>query len=103
MIEQMTQAIFAPLVGSGFVVRAGEHAVTLTLVLAEPLRPIPNLAPGVAVRADPFQLQFQEPTWSLPQGLYDFEHPKLGSLSIFVAPIGPNADKTGFLYQAIFN
>ena len=37
----------------------------------------------------------------LPQGTYKVEHEKLGTLEIFLVPIGP--DKEGLCYEAIFN
>lgn len=102
MLDQLTLATFAPFVDTVFTVRAGDQAIPLTLRLAAPLKPV-AAPPGVNLRAEPFELQFQEPVWSLPQGIHDLEHPTLGTLPIFIVPIGPNVDRTGFLYQAIFN
>ena len=39
----------------------------------------------------------------LSQGIHQFEHPTLGSLAIFIVPIGPTRDRVGLRYQAIFN
>ncbi len=102
MLEQLTLATFAPHVDTVFTVKADDQTVALTLVLAAPLKPV-AAPPGVDVRAEPFELHFQEPVWSLGQGIHDLEHPTLGTLPIFIVPIGPNTDRTGFLYQAIFN
>jgi hypothetical protein len=102
MTDKLSLAIFAPHVNSTFHVAMDGRPVTLTLVLAQALTPVPVPA-GVQVRPDPFELQFEEPHWSLPQQVHDLVHPLLGTLSIVLAPIGPTADKSKFRYQAIFN
>ena len=50
----------------------------------------------------PFSIVFRgamEP--NLPQGIYDLEHEEVGTLSLFMVPIGP--DKEGMRYEAVFN
>ena len=37
----------------------------------------------------------------LPQRTYDFHHPELGEMQIFLVPIG--SDGNGYRYEAIFN
>lgn len=37
----------------------------------------------------------------LPQGMYAFEHEKLGTIDLFVVPLGP--DSKGMTYQVVFN
>jgi hypothetical protein len=37
----------------------------------------------------------------LPQRIYQVEHPKIGSLDLFLVPIGP--DEEGMRYEAVFN
>ncbi len=50
----------------------------------------------------PFSIVFRGPNDpSLPQGIYDIEHGEMGTLSLFIVPIGP--DKEGMLYHAVFN
>ncbi|MFB9266316.1 DUF6916 family protein [Bradyrhizobium erythrophlei] len=48
-----------------------------------------------------FSLLFAAPKgpW-LPQAIYPVTHPRLGTMEIFLVPIGPLADGNG--YQAIF-
>ena len=36
----------------------------------------------------------------LPQAIYRLEHPRMGSLDLFLVPIGP--DDTGMRYEAVF-
>ena len=38
---------------------------------------------------------------SLPQGIYDIEHDKMGIPGLFLVPIGPDND--GMRYEAVFN
>jgi len=49
---------------------------------------------------------FHDPAGSassfLPQAIYTFEHDQLGTLQIFIVPIGPAADGQGMRYEAIF-
>ena len=50
----------------------------------------------------PFSLVFRGPRESfLPQRIYRVEHPALGSLEIFIVPIG--LDASGYRYEAVFN
>ena len=50
----------------------------------------------------PFSIIFRgPPEVSLPQRIYDVELEGLGTLGLFLVPIGP--DQVGMLYQAVFN
>ena len=67
--------------------------------IGESRRPAP---PGI--REQPFSLIFRGPRDRLlPQRIYPVEHPTLGTLEIFLVPLGPAADSTGLHYQAVFN
>jgi len=98
----LTLADFTPHVDTAFQVAWGDQVVTLTLVLAAALPRAALFPASITCRAEPFQLQFLEPRWSLPQHSHHLTHPVLGPLTIFLVPIGPNKDKTGFRYQAAF-
>ena len=53
-------------------------------------------------RRGPFSLIFRGPLdMRLPQQIYTIIHPKMGSLQIFIVPVGP--DQSGQCYEAIFN
>ena len=68
-------------------------------VLVE-VQPLPVRSPD-ALRA-PFSLVFHNASALLfPQQTYRMHHPRLGSTEIFLVPVAQ--DKTGFLYQAVFN
>ena len=75
----------------------GLPAIPLTLAEAEPLT---NRLPPDA--RPPFSLIFvgKDPR-VLPQRLYRLEHQEMGALSIFLVPVGKDAE--GVQYQAVFN
>jgi hypothetical protein len=59
---------------------------------------------SAGMRQQPFSLIFRGPRDPmLSQRIYSLEHPTLGSLTIFLVPVGPEGDPTGLHYQAIFN
>jgi hypothetical protein len=52
---------------------------------------------------EPFSLIFRGPSdQTLPQGTHRVEHKRLGSLEIFLVPVGPDDDGDGMLYEAVF-
>jgi hypothetical protein len=101
MLDKVTHATFAELVGSKFRIgsppSAGVEVELVSATLLGPDRP----APGS--KREPFSLLFRGgPTNSyLPQRTYPVTHEKLGTLEIFLVPIGP--DQVGMRYEAIFN
>jgi hypothetical protein len=53
-------------------------------------------------RLDTFSLVFRGPKAPLvPQGLYLLQHERLGELSLYLVPVGP--DNGGMQYEAVFN
>jgi hypothetical protein len=53
-------------------------------------------------RQQPFSAYFRGPySPILPQRIYTLEHDRLGTLEIFLVPIGPDAQ--GMRYEAVFN
>jgi len=56
-------------------------------------------------RRQPFSLRFRDPrgprTPPLPQQIFGLEHAALGTMEIFLVPIGPDAQ--GMRYEAVFN
>lgn len=53
-------------------------------------------------RRRPFSIVFRGPMEpSLPQSIYDIEHDQMGTLNLFMVPIGP--DNEGMLYEAVFS
>jgi hypothetical protein len=96
-MELLTIDMFGDKVGDAFVIDEAESpAVELSLVEATPL---PNHAKAPRV---PFSLLFTTPGNAvLPQRIFMLRHPALGTLSIFLVPIGRDEHKV--TYQAIFN
>jgi len=95
----VTLDTFAPHLGSRFALAVSDGILELELCAVEPLRASPH-----APRA-PFALQFRTPdvpdvTWHLPQRIYALAHPVLGTLEIFLVPLG--ADVGGMRYEAVF-
>jgi hypothetical protein len=102
MLDQLTQATFAPLVGRRFrlhVNAASTVEVELIETLPLPVRPGRG---GQAPKRVPFSLVFRGPRqFVLPQRIYPVEQAALGTAGMFLVPIGP--DDVGQRYEAIFN
>jgi hypothetical protein len=90
--EDLTARAFSGHVGEAFRVHRGGSGpleVELVSVEGEP-------------EGRPFSVVFRGPADApLSQGIHRMEHPKMGSLDIFLVPIGPDGE--GFLYEAVFN
>lgn len=73
-------------------------------LLALRLNEITPLGQGSAGNRSPFSLLFCHPSLPrnahLPQQTYHLQHAVLGTLTLFLVPLGP--DQTGMRYQAIF-
>ncbi len=101
MLERLTHATFAGHVGDRFQLRADATTVLdVELIRATLLGP-ETADPARPNHRAPFSLWFRGPKqpW-VPQRIYTLEHARLGSLDIFLVPIGP--DPGGMLYEAIF-
>ncbi len=89
---------FAGAVHDAFDMTLGEATMALTLVEAAALTV--NPFPGM-MRA-PFMLIFRSgQAVILPQRIYRLSHDRLGTLDLFLVPIG--RDVQGALYQAVFS
>ncbi|HEV7861379.1 MAG TPA: hypothetical protein VGR20_01725 [Acidimicrobiia bacterium] len=100
MADLLTAERFAPHRGTEFIVDLGDGgpAVPLRLDHVTPAATQPG-----APREDPFSLEFSgPPAQTFPQGLYEFAHATLGSVAIFVVPIGPGPEGRP-RYEAVFN
>jgi uncharacterized protein DUF6916 len=94
MPDELTQATFAPHVGSPFRVHVGDSELELTLVEVSDVR--------VSPRVEAFSLEFRGPAASpLPQAEYQFDHPVIGELALFIVPVGRDGD--ALEYEAVFN
>ena len=99
-MDDLTGQMFLPHVGSEFRVEgpASGDDVSLRLSAVRDLGRQPN-----APRVKPFALEFAGPPEPrLEQRIYRLEHDTLGSLEIFLVPIGFDA-AGGLQYEAVFN
>lgn len=98
MLEELTYSDFFKRVGEEFHVGTGAVAVGLVLSevtdLARPENPSPRRKPFSLIFRGPFRPQLVQRIWPL-------EHAELGTLEIFLVPIGPDAE--GMRYEAVFN
>jgi hypothetical protein len=100
MLENLTAEQFQALVGTRFRVvprRASDVEVELYEVALH--------EPHDGPRVQPFSLRFRDGrgpgTPALPQQIFQVEHSTLGTMAIFLVPIGPDAQ--GMCYEAVFN
>ena len=76
----------------------GEGEILLRLVEVDRIPPRPG-----APRAEPFALLFAGPVSPvLDQRMYSLHHPDLGSIELFLVPVGPGPDGR-MRYESVFN
>jgi hypothetical protein len=98
--ESLSAETFAPHRGTAFAADPGDGGEPVVLRLDEVT---PGRAQPGAPRENPFSLVFTgPPDQVLGQGLYELSHPVLGTVAIFVVPLGPGPDGRP-RYEAIFN
>ena len=99
MPEPLLLETFAPHLGTTFAITLSSGE-TLQLNLDE-LKPLGHGIPG---GREPFAVLFSHAhlprNAHLPQSIYQLQHPTLGSLELFLVPLGPDAQ--GMRYEAIF-
>lgn len=97
MLQDLTPASFEAHLGTPFRIHYGGEA-PLEVVLYEVVPHERHAGP----REQPFTVRFRGPRqWLLPQRIYKLEHDRMGTMDIFLVPIGP--DETGMRYEAVFN
>jgi Domain of unknown function (DUF6916) len=99
-LDALGQVDFAPHIDSAFRLRLAtgeELELRLVEVAANPhLPPAPERRHG-------FSVIFRSALpGHVPQGIYHLEHERMGSLELFLVPIGPRGG-TGMCYEAVFN
>ena len=100
-MNQLTMNDFEPHVNSTFAVHyGGEEPLELTLVSVTPLGEPPD--PGQD-RRQSFSLLFTNLMTDkyLVQQIYEVVHSELGTLQLFLVPMGPG--KGGMAYEAVFS
>lgn len=89
---------FGPHVNSTFALQLG--GTSMDLALAEATRQVVRPFPGMM--REPFSLIFRSSSQIvLPQRMYVLKHPAMGSVDIFLVPVG--RDPRGIVYQAVYN
>ena len=97
MLQDLTPTSFEAHLGTPFRVHFGGES-PLELVLCE----VGRLEEHDGPRKQPFSAIFRGPrNGILPQRIYRVEHDGLGTLDLFLVPIGPDA--LGMRYEAVFN
>ena len=104
MLERFTIDTFAPLTGQVFRlhVEGQERPLETTLESVTEI-PVAGWRPEeVAAHRKPFSLVFLGPPQVvLPQAIYRFEHAELGTIEIFIVPIGRTAQAVQ--YEVVFS
>lgn len=97
MLENLQQADFQAHLNENFRIQLHDGELDLQLIEVS--------AVGQTSRnpaRTPFSLVFRGPAdLLLHQGIYPLTHPTLGSLPLFLVPIGPDAE--GLCYEVVFN
>ncbi len=98
ILSSLTRESFAGRLGESFTVR-GDGLPDLELKLAEA-----NALGGDSDDREPFSLIFIGPLEPLlPQAIYSLAHDGLGTLDLFLVPVGPDKKRTGIQYEAVFS
>ncbi|MEA1673339.1 DUF6916 family protein [Nitrospirillum sp. BR 11163] len=100
MLGDLTAQNFLPLIDQEFTVTYPDYQETLILSKVDHGKK--SAAPGRF--RDPFSLLFNgtDRNTMLNQHIHPLTHPALGTLEIFLVPLGRNEDGTYF-YQAVFS
>ena len=97
MLQELTAESFSEQMGTRFRVHV-EGAGSMDVELCEVILHEPHDGP----RQQPFSVHFRgHPKSYLPQSIYRLEHERMGTLEIFLVPVGPDAG--GMIYEAVFN
>lgn len=98
MLNELKHEHFAGLVGQPFTIRHEGGSLAVTLAEAKSL----GTSPRAGLR-DPFSLIFwSEERGHLPQQIYAVTHATLGAHEVFLVPLGPDPQRQGMRYQAVF-
>jgi hypothetical protein len=102
-LESLSAGSFTEHLGTVFRLRAGaDEPLPLELVEVQRASYADDpAAVGPSGRREPFTLSFRGPRSPYArQAIHRLEHDRMGTLEIFLVPLGPDA--TGMRYQAIF-
>lgn len=99
MLDKLTHESFTPHVNDTFDLKRDDgEDLGLELVEATPMG-----SPPKGDRRHSFSVLFHCPEEQpLPQQTYAVEHGEMGELELFLVPVGPDEEKKGMLYEAVF-
>lgn len=98
ILMNMTSEAFLPYVGTIFQPANGAQRISLQLI--EILTKAFEENRLLGVTGESFSLVFRTlGKKALPQGIHTFEHPSLGTFSLFISPVG----RSGSRFQAVIN
>ena len=97
MAVSLTEEEFSKHVNTIFRLNLDEGAVDLELVQVKGYMSKPDEADGM----ERFSVYFKGPKLRLPQSTYTLSNEGMGTIDIFLVPIGVDGD--GFRYEAVFN
>ena len=99
MLQDLTPASFEAHLGTPFRIHYGGES-PLEALLHEVKRHEPHPGP----RNEPFSAFFRSALRPiLPQSIYRVEHETMGTMEIFLVPVGPDPQRQGMVYEAVFN
>ncbi len=98
MLNQLTHESFIPYLAHTFQLNLETANYELTLLEATIIDSDPEEG-----RRHPFSVVFLGPSQPiLPQQIYELHHEEMGSLALFLVPIGPDKTTRGIRYEAVF-
>ena len=97
---ELTQETFRALQGETFKIRFSDEQL-----LNGKLVEVRGLSMNKDDVRQPFSLLFivDQENQYFTQSIFDIFHPDLGTVSIFMVPLGPDADTNRMRYEAVFN
>ncbi len=100
MLQDLTSDSFEAHLGTPFRIHYGGEA-PLEVVLQQVKRHEEHPGP----RSQPFSIFFfqEAPRLILPQSIYQLEHEAMGTIEVFLVPVGPDPQRRGMVYEAVFN
>lgn len=100
MLDKLTHESFQPHVNDTFELkREGDDDLKLELVEATTM----GSPPKGGGRRHSFSVLFHCPEKEpLPQQTHTVEHGEMGTMDLFLVPVGPDEEKDGMLYEAVF-
>lgn len=100
LLDQLTANDFIPHIDTPFTIRVNDDLVVPLVLTSVNERSDAFAVPGVGRL--PFSLEFHgRHRGHLHQQIWRLEHETLGTLDLFLVPLGPDAN--GMRYEAVFN